>query len=337
MEPRRSAVCAGKKLGGTYVKISQQKLIDTAADTGFKPDALEKVIRLLDLLNHIFDSDNMKMRLALKGGTALNLFIFDVPRLSVDIDLNYIGAVDVKTMQHERPDLEAELLGICRRCDFSISPTTDHAGGKWRLAYHTAFGGSSNLELDLNFMHRVLLRQLTFLDSNKVGSYQAQHIPVLDTFELAAGKISALLTRKASRDLFDTAQLNACVNPHDEQFRLMHVIYGAMNPRADWRTVGVDNIAGDLKEMKRQLIPVLRTRDLAAKKDDEQMLSTLIDRCRKFVAALFPLTSAERDFIATLRDDGLIAPQLLTTNQDLAEKISQHPGLQRMAAAARKR
>ena len=34
-------------------------------------------------------------RMALKGGTALNLFVLDFPRLSVDIDLNYIGACDV--------------------------------------------------------------------------------------------------------------------------------------------------------------------------------------------------------------------------------------------------
>ncbi|MCG2795115.1 MAG: nucleotidyl transferase AbiEii/AbiGii toxin family protein [Actinomycetia bacterium] len=31
-------------------------------------------------------------KLVLKGGTALNLFYLDMPRLSVDIDLNYIGA-----------------------------------------------------------------------------------------------------------------------------------------------------------------------------------------------------------------------------------------------------
>jgi len=32
---------------------------------------------------------------ALKGGTAINLFIRDMPRLSVDIDVNYVGADDV--------------------------------------------------------------------------------------------------------------------------------------------------------------------------------------------------------------------------------------------------
>lgn len=321
------------------MKISQQKLMDVAAGTGFNPDALEKVIRLLDLLNNIFENDDLRARFVLKGGTALNLFIFDVPRLSVDIDLNYIGAADLETMQAERPEIEAELLGICRRCDFSVSeiPGADHAGGKWRLAYQTAFGGSSNLELDLNFMHRVVFRELKFLDSKKVGSDQARSIPVLDVMELAAGKISALLTRRASRDLFDTSRLQAFIDPRDPQFRLMHIIYGAMNPRADWRTIGVENIAGDLKELKRQLIPVLRTRDLAAKKDDEQMLSNLIADCKKFVAPLFPLSSAEHDFIATLREKGVIAADLLTSDNVLVEKIRKHPGLLRRAAGARKR
>ncbi|MFN8656839.1 MAG: nucleotidyl transferase AbiEii/AbiGii toxin family protein [Candidatus Obscuribacterales bacterium] len=321
------------------MKLSSQKLMEVGAETGFKPDALEKVVRLLDLLNHIFESDYLKTRLVLKGGTALNLFIFDVPRLSVDIDLNYIGAVDVEKMQAERPVVEAELLAICRRCDLSISeiPSDDHAGGKWRLAYQTAFGGTSSLELDLNFMHRVVFQGVSALDSRTLGSYQARQIPVLDTTELAAGKISALLTRRASRDLFDTSRLHAYVNPQDEQFRLIHVLYGAMNPRADWRNVGVENIAGDLKDLKRQLIPVLRVRDLAAKKDDEQMLSNMIDDCKKFVAPLFPLTATEREFIATLRDKGSIAAKLLTDNQDLIEKISKHPGLLRRAAGARQK
>ncbi|MFN2188831.1 MAG: nucleotidyl transferase AbiEii/AbiGii toxin family protein, partial [Candidatus Promineifilaceae bacterium] len=36
----------------------------------------------------------MGPRVALKGGTTLNLFVFDVPQLSVDIDVNYVGAAD---------------------------------------------------------------------------------------------------------------------------------------------------------------------------------------------------------------------------------------------------
>ena len=55
----------------------------------------------------------LKGRLVLKGGTALNLFLFDLPRLSVDIDLNYIGAVDRATMLQEKPKLEQAVQAVC--------------------------------------------------------------------------------------------------------------------------------------------------------------------------------------------------------------------------------
>ena len=55
-------------------------------------------------------------RLALKGGTAINLFCTDqFPRLSVDLDFNYIGAADRQIMQQEKPELETILLDICKR------------------------------------------------------------------------------------------------------------------------------------------------------------------------------------------------------------------------------
>lgn len=61
--------------------------------TGFRPEVLEKVIHLLNLLTVFQRHPALSTRLALKGGTALNLFCFDLPRLSVDIDLNYMGCV----------------------------------------------------------------------------------------------------------------------------------------------------------------------------------------------------------------------------------------------------
>lgn len=51
----------------------------------------------------------LKDRLVLKGGTALNLFFFDLPRFSVDIDLNYIGKIDRQEMLLERPEVEKAL------------------------------------------------------------------------------------------------------------------------------------------------------------------------------------------------------------------------------------
>jgi Nucleotidyl transferase AbiEii toxin, Type IV TA system len=45
-------------------------------------------------------------RIALKGGTALNVFHSDLDRLSVDIDVNYIGAIEKGRMDADRPGLE---------------------------------------------------------------------------------------------------------------------------------------------------------------------------------------------------------------------------------------
>ena len=85
------------------MRISKERLTIVAMETGFRPEILEKVIRLIDLLNTIFRDKYLATRLALKRGTALNLFYFDLPRLSVDIDLNYIGGVDRQTMLEEKP------------------------------------------------------------------------------------------------------------------------------------------------------------------------------------------------------------------------------------------
>ena len=79
-------------MGGGVMRISPEKLRDEAESTGFKADVLEKAALLLGGLEAICNHHALKGRLALKGGTALNLFVFQIPRLSVDIDLNYVGA-----------------------------------------------------------------------------------------------------------------------------------------------------------------------------------------------------------------------------------------------------
>ena len=49
-------------------------LAQAVAETGFSGEMLEKVAHLLNLLRTIQESEYLRTRLALKGGTALNLF-----------------------------------------------------------------------------------------------------------------------------------------------------------------------------------------------------------------------------------------------------------------------
>ena len=91
----------------------------------------------------------------LKGGTALNLFHLGLDRLSVDIDLNYVGALDRAAMETERPTVDAALDRLLASRGYGVRRRPDeHAGGKWLARYASALGGNATLELDVNYMAR---------------------------------------------------------------------------------------------------------------------------------------------------------------------------------------
>ena len=105
--------------------------------------------------------------------------------------------------------------------------------------------------------------------------------------------------------MFDTTNLLKLVDPADEQLRLVYVLYGAMNPRADWRQVTPDNLSASVKELKQKLIPVLRTKSLPAKKDDDAFAANLVAECKSlYTAALSSATERGGVHISATRGRG---------------------------------
>ena len=159
------------------MRISPERLEAEAEATGFRPDVLERVAHLLGLLDALGSHPFLRGKLALKGGTALNLFLFDLPRLSVDIDLNYVGAAVREAMLEERPLIEEAMRAVFRREDFEVGEAPqEHAGGKWRLRYESSSGRSGGIEVDLNYMFRAPLWPVASMDSHPLGSWQARGI-----------------------------------------------------------------------------------------------------------------------------------------------------------------
>ncbi len=105
------------------MRLSAEKLAVEAESTGFRPDVLEKVAHLLGLLDTLQSHPFLKGKLVLKGGTALNLFVFDLPRLSVDIDLNYVGAENRNAMLEERPRIEQAVQAVFKREGYTVAYT----------------------------------------------------------------------------------------------------------------------------------------------------------------------------------------------------------------------
>ena len=310
------------------MRISRQRLTSEAESTGFRAEVLEKVIHLLGLLDGLQTHPYLKGKLALKGGTALNLFFFNLPRLSVDIDLNYIGAVEREKMLSERPKVEQAIQAVCAREGFAVRRVPDqHAGGKWSLRYESSLGQGANLELDVNFMFRIPLWPVTSMDSHQVGSYRVEDIQVLDLHELAAGKLAALLARYQARDLFDAHQLLYQSRLRREQLRLAFVVYGAMN-RKDWRTVSAEDLDFEEGELERQLLPLLRVDSLRDEKQPGKYGRRLVEKCREALEVVLPLSGSEMEFLDRLLDEGEIQPSLLTSDKGLQKRINRHPLLE---------
>ena len=309
--------------------VSKERLLEVSQKTGFQAGILEKVLRLLSLLEGLRKHPFLKKRVGLKGGTALNLFYFALPRLSVDIDLNYIGSPDREDMLAERPKVEKALSDVFAREGLSVrrGGGDEHAGGKWSLRYGSSLGGGGNLEVDMNYLHRVPLWDVATRDSFDVGGYRATGIAVLDVHEVAAGKLAALLSRRVARDLFDVHGLLSSQKLDRETLRTAFVVYGGAN-RKDWRTVSVKEVAFDEQELRNNLMPLLgghAAREISA--DPARWASSLVEETRKMLKIVLPLSRNEKTFLNRLNDEGKVDPSLITRDPKVTERIGKHPGL----------
>lgn len=318
------------------MKISFERLQYESESTGFRSEILEKVIYLMDLLRLFSEDSYLKSRIALKGGTALNLFYFDYPRLSVDIDLNYIGSADLDSMREERMQLEKVMEKIILDEGLiSKRKPSEHAGGKWILRYPSAVHGMGNLEVDINYISRTPLWPINKLDSFKLGSYQITNIPILDKHEIAGSKLVALFARHASRDLFDAHQILKNHQFDLKKLRLAFVIYGGLS-RRDWRTVSIDDLQLDSHEFQNMLIPVLRRSHLSEMNESKKWAKSLLDESKSLLNVLFPFSQEELKFFDKLIEKGEIDPSLICTDEALITKIVDHPGLKWKAINVKK-
>jgi len=173
--------------------ISEKQICDLAGEHKFNPVMLEKVLHLMHLMESLNSHPFLKGKWVLKGGTALNLFIFELPRLSVDIDLNYIGSLNREEMMIDRPKIEQACQAVFSREGFIIKRIpTDHAGGKWILSYTSYTGQPGNLEVDFNFMFRqTQIYHVANKVAHKVTGTEFHRIYVV--FEFSLTRISVIV------------------------------------------------------------------------------------------------------------------------------------------------
>ena len=307
---------------------TREQIRDLATKLGVRPDVLEKVARLLAVLRRIREDQDIRDRVALKGGTALNVFWLSLPRLSVDIDLNYIGEISASELAKQRPEFEQRVARACRLagCRVVHSPS-EHAGGKFRLRFASLLGGEQNLELDVSFVARVPLGELVERDAVLPG-FEPERVLTYTLPELAAGKFTALMARVVARDQYDAVR----ILEHDPaildtpEFRLAFTCFAAA-AREDARGWSGQLGALDPQDVRDRLVPLLRAAQEPLTGDAEKLAAHLESRLAGVASRLVAWSPGEREFLNALMDHGELKPELLAARPELQRRISAQPML----------
>lgn len=147
--------------------------------------------------------------LALHGGTAINLFGLNMPRLSIDIDLTYIPASDNRNLDLEniRLALERVKRQLKSRIPNISFPDSIRAEEELKLICTTP---EAMIKIEVNQINRGIIAdtELVILcDKAQEIFDKFCEVRMVSRKQLWGGKINAALYRQHPRDLFDIQNL----------------------------------------------------------------------------------------------------------------------------------
>lgn len=294
-----------------------------AKDLGFVRDTFEKVCRLADVLRFMEQDELLSTCLALKGGTAINLTIFDLPRLSVDIDLDFSEDLSREEMLSKRRTISERLRKYMEGNGYTLSDKSKnyHALDSFVYEYQNAAGMKDNLKIETNYMLRchvlpVVRRKvnLPWLDSDMT-------VLSVAPIEIFASKIVALINRTAPRDLFDLnnmLHLGLFDESMQELLRKCVMFYSAIGSEIVPTGFSFESIAQiPQNKIKTDLLPVLRNSRYFDVKTAQK-------KCTQYLEELLRPTEKELAFWAAFREKQY-RPELLFSDADILERIGRHP------------
>lgn len=138
---------------------------------------------------------------AMHGGTAINLFVRDMPRLSVDIDLTY---VEVNPREEALASINAALARIKERVE-TLRPSLriQHKTNTCKLQLDDS---GVLIKIEVNMVTRGLLgavEKIPLCEAAQEDFEAFCAMPLVPRAQLYGGKLCAALDRQHPRDLFD--------------------------------------------------------------------------------------------------------------------------------------
>lgn len=303
-------------------QFNRRELDARARKYGFNRDTFEKVVRLRMILEFMNAQECMREHLLLKGGTAINLTVFNLPRLSVDIDLDFVPNLTRDETIKERERLTEILKGYMSEQGYFLSDASrfSHSLDAFHYNYVNAAGNRDMIKIEINYS----LRTHVLRPEDRVFVTDAFGEPIkvktVAAMEIFAAKTNALLSRAAARDLYDFCNMidMRLFSEEEDKFRKCIIFYATISAKEvnkTFDTSAIDSLV--FSKIKSDLFPVLAVRDKFDLEGKKQ-------QAKEYIASLMKPTEAENDYM-----ERFIAkeykPELLFDDAEIVERLRNHP------------
>lgn len=300
---------------------------ETSSKTGFIKSTLEKVERLLNILEWINNHEKLSKLLALKGGTAINTAVFNFPRLSVDIDLDLAENLTKDEMIKERENIHNLLVKYLNSNDYRINIEKSknvYALDSIVAEYEDIRGNIDNIKIEINYMNRVHILETKQLKiTTDIFEDKQLEIHCIHPIEIYAAKLCALLSRTTARDLFDVYTLSKYDLFDKEEKQLLKqcfmLEYIAVN-NYKLEDLDIERIEKlEKQDIKTKLLPTLKDRNPRKSNVDEMKQAV-----RKYLKDILIVNDNTKEFYDKFQK-GIYQPELLFDNEEIIKRIKEHP------------
>ena len=296
-------------------------------ETGFIQSTLEKVERLIRILEWMNSDEKLNKLLALKGGTAINTAVFNFPRLSVDIDLDLTENLSKEEMIKERENIHNLLVNYLNSNNYKIN--TGKSKNVYALdsivaEYIDIKGNIDNIKIEINYMNRVHILETKKLEVS-TDVFKDKHLTIhcLNPIEIYAAKICALLDRTTARDLFDVYTLSKYeLFDKEEKILLKQCFMLEYIAVCGYKLedIKIDNIERlKRQDIKTKLLPTLKDRNPRNSNIDEMKQAV-----REYLKDILIVDDKTKEFYDKFQK-GIYEPELLFDNEEIIERIKEHP------------
>jgi len=307
------------------VELTRKQVTAIAEDYSFTTTNVEKVIRLCGILDDLNTIESFKGKLALKGGTAINLVLIPgLPRLSVDLDLDLAVDCSKEEMLRYKKQLDESFSAYCIEQGYALGKRESYSLCSYELLYNTVTGSRDKIKLDINYLARCHVFE-PMLSSISHPFFKDANIKVLHlhAVEIFGSKMGAFFERTKPRDLYDLYSLSQSeLIKSDEEKTLLRkctVFYSTIgnDNREKWLDKDIDGLTQmSFSKIRSQLLPMLRIKAGVYPKEKIEL------SVASFVKSVIQLDRVDNEFIERFQF-GEYCPELLFGTQ--MKHLEHHP------------